>query len=137
MKPPSATTASANWIGQTIALEAEAAGCNGCNYGLEYPAEYDQPALPLDAAYSAITAQNAIHPAQGAIILLSDGDANIGGTNQCQAGIAAAENAEQNGVLVYVIAYGARCSGGCTTDTSHYSSTVDYDRTDGLTPNAP
>ncbi len=65
-----------------------------------------------------------------AIILLSDGDAtssssdlkyaslDTNGQNECQAGITAAEAAENAGIEFFSIAYGAN-NGGCSTDTSN------------------
>ncbi len=139
VSPASAKIASNNWIGQTVALEAEAGGCNNCEYGLEVPtpSSYDTNyALPITAAFNALQAQNMVRPADNAIILLSDGDANTAGTNPCQAGIVAAENAESApyDYLVYVIAYGAITdSSGCAEDSSDLAP-VNYDNHQGLTP---
>ncbi len=68
-----------------------------------------------------------------AIVLLSDGDANAtsgnmsgsttdpSGTNECQDGITQAEAAENSGIEVFSVAYGALTS-GCSTDS--YSSST-------------
>ena len=59
--------------------------------------------------------------AQNVIILLSDGDANAStaptNTNECHQAITAAAAATAAGTWVYSIAYGAKTSSSCSTDT--------------------
>lgn len=113
--------------------------CSPASYGLEDPGG-------LKTYYAdAITEAQATFASDGrsgggvqdAIILLSDGDANETGasgqailtgsldpsaTDECQAGIAAAEKAEAAGTLVFTIAYGALNS-GCASDSGGPNST--------------
>ena len=81
-------------------------------------------------AQSNLAALSAVNKQQNVMILLSDGDASASsGTqikstyaaNQCQQAIVAANAAKTAKTWVYVIAYQAATSGGCSTDTTNLS----------------
>ncbi len=142
--PANATITSNNWIEQTVALNAESGGCNGCVYGLEIPPTltYDTSyAQPINTSVAQLQTEDMSHPGQNALILLSDGDANTTAgltpaSDPCQQGIAAAQAAESPPYddWVFVIAYGALTnSSGCTLDTSNFPG-INYDNQEGLTP---
>jgi len=84
-------------------------------------------------AQANLTALSATNKQQNVMIILSDGDANASGseinssyaTNECQQAIVAANAAKTASTWVYVIAYQAATSGGCSTDTSNLSHVND------------
>ncbi len=127
--PATATTASKDWIGQTIALEGAYGACgSSCEYGVEDPGgQGTDYGLAIRQAQTNLvnltTATPSRATAQNVIILLSDGDANTSDgltSNPCEFGIDQAEAAEAAGTWVFTIAYGAlynQSSGGsCTGD---------------------
>ncbi len=135
--PSSATSSSsANWIGQTVDLEAASSSCSSCYYGAEDPGGVGTDyGLAIQAAETALDTQASVPGranAQKVIILLSDGDANQtdGGltNNPCQYGIWAAEQAEATqtsntvpgNTWFFAVAYGAdhSANGSCTDDNS-------------------
>jgi Flp pilus assembly protein TadG len=122
---PNVATANRDWAADTVAVKAAQPGCSGnCHYGLEDPGGAGTYyASAIDAAQAVLTGPDARSGTQRVIILLSDGDANTGGSNPCHAGIQAAENAETpladgSTTWVFAIAYNASATGGCNDDRS-------------------
>lgn len=89
----------------------------------------------INAAQTALQAQSNGTTSHNVIVILSDGDATATYTdfktyntsmiypsifNECQQGVAAAQNASANGTTVYVIAYAAG-AGGCASDQNGFS----------------
>jgi len=92
-------------------------------YGLEDPGGAGTfYAGAINAAQSVLAADS--RTAQKVIILLSDGDANTGGSSPCHQGITASQNAQAAGTWVFAIAYNAptSSSGSCTGDSPAISA---------------
>jgi len=124
--------ASSNLV-KTVDFADEGCTPTGSNtiggYGLQDPGgEGTYYAGAISQAQATFPTTGPAATIQKVIILLSDGAANATGseiagglaaTNECAAGVAAAQAAAQNGTWVYTIAYNSSNSSGlCTTDNS-------------------
>jgi len=102
-------------------VKAARGGATGCQQGVDIlsPSVSTYYANAITAA-QAFLVNNGRTNSQKVIVLLSDGDANTL-TNGCHNGITAAKAATTAGTWVFVIAYGAKITGGCANDTPYIS----------------